>query len=84
MSTTTRSTRLPRTLMVGSIAVGLAAGSYGIASAATGDTGSGSSPSTSSGGTTTPRTTPAPPGDGSGTGPPCDGHRDAARPTTPT
>ena len=47
MSTTRRDGRLPKTLMVGSIAVGLAAGSYGVASAASGDSGTG--PSTSSG-----------------------------------
>ncbi|HET6600386.1 MAG TPA: hypothetical protein VFG57_00375, partial [Gaiella sp.] len=71
MSTTTRTTRLPRTLMVGSIAVGLAAGSYGIAGAATGGSGSGSSPSTSMDATATQPATPAPPGDrSSGNGPP--------------
>lgn len=74
MSITRRDGRLPKTLMVGSIAVGLAAGSYGVASAASGDSGTG--PSTSSGGTTTQPATPAPPGDrGSGNGPPCDGER---------
>ena len=75
MSTTTSGGRLPRTLVVGSIAVGLAAGSYGIADAATGDSGSGSSPSTSSSGTTTQPATPAPPGNGQGNGPPCVGDR---------
>jgi len=71
MSTTTTGGRLPRTLIVGSIAVGLAAGSDGIADAATGA--SGSSPSTSSGGTATQPATPAPPGDRSSrNGPPCD------------
>jgi hypothetical protein len=40
MSTTTREGRLQKAILVGSVAVGLAAGSYGIASAASGDSGS--------------------------------------------
>ena len=69
---TTRDGRLPKTLMVGSIAVGLAAGSYGLASAASND--SGSSPGTS--GTTTQPATPAPPGHGGpGGSPPGGGQR---------
>ena len=59
---TTREGRLQKAVLVGAIAAGLAAGSYGIASAASNDPGSGSS---SSGGTTpaTPAT-PAPPANG--------------------
>jgi hypothetical protein len=72
MSTTTTGGRLPRALIVGSIAAGLAAGSYGIAGAATGGSGTGPSPSTSTDGTATQPATPAPPGEmGSGNGPPC-------------
>jgi hypothetical protein len=62
MSTTTREGRLQKAILVGSVAVGLAAGSYGIASAASGD--SGSSPSSSSSGTSTQAATPAQPSNG--------------------
>jgi len=73
MSTTTREKRLPKALLVGSIAAGLAAGSYGIASAAGNDSGSGSSQSPN--GTAAAR--PAPPGHGDpgGGGPPWGGQR---------
>ena len=81
MSPTRRDGRLPKTLMVGSIAAGLAAGSYGLASAASND--SGSSPSTSSGGTTTQPATPAPPGHGGpGGSPPWGGQRSDETPLT--
>jgi hypothetical protein len=81
MSTKTRDGRLPKTLLVGSIAVGLAAGSYGLASAASND--SGSSPSTSSGGATTQPATPAPPGHGGpGGSPPWGGQRSDETPLT--
>jgi hypothetical protein len=67
--------------MVGSIAVGLAAGSYGLASAASND--SGSSPGTSSDGTTIQPSTPAPPGHrGSGGSPPWGGQRSDETPLT--
>jgi len=78
---TTRDSRLPKTLMVGSIAVGLAAGSYGLASAASND--SGSSPGTSSGGPATRPATPAPPGQGGpGGSPPWGGQRSDETPLT--
>jgi hypothetical protein len=81
MSTTTRDGRLPKRLMVGSIAVGLAAGSYGLAGAASND--SGPSPSTSSGGTTTQPASPAPPGHGgAGGSPPWGGQRSDETPLT--
>ena len=81
MSPTRRDGRLPKTLMVGSIAAGLAAGSYGLASAASND--SCSSPSTSSGGTTTQPATPAPPGHGGpGGSPPWGGQRSDETPLT--
>jgi hypothetical protein len=72
MNSTTRDKRLPKALLVGSIAAGLAAGSYGIASAAGNDSGAGSSESPS--GTTSAR--PAPPGHGGpGGGAPGGGQR---------
>jgi len=78
---TTRDSRLPKTLMVSSIAVGLAAGSYGLASAASND--SGSSPGTSSGGPATRPATPAPPGQGGpGGGSPWGGQRSDETPLT--
>ena len=55
---TTREGRLQKAVLVGAIAAGLAAGSYGIASAASND--SGSSPGSSGGTTTTQPATPAP------------------------
>jgi len=51
---TTREGRLQKAVLVGAIAAGLAAGSYGIASAASND--SGSSPGSSDGTTTQPAT----------------------------
>ena len=51
--------RLPRTLMVGAMALGIAGGSYGIATAATG---SGSATTTSSSTAAAPAATPAAPG----------------------
>jgi hypothetical protein len=81
MSTTPRDRRLPKTLMAGSIAVGLAAGSYGLASAASND--SGASPGTSSGGPATQPATPAPPGQGGpGGSPPWGGRRSDETPLT--
>ena len=78
---TTRDGRLPKTLLVGSIAVGLAAGSYGLASAASNDSGSGQSSSTA--GTATQPSTPAPPGHaGSGGAPPWGGQRSDETPLT--
>lgn len=72
MNTITRDKRLPKALLVGSIAAGLAAGSYGIASAAGNDSGSGSSQSPN--GTAAAR--PAPPGHGGpGGGAPWGGRR---------
>jgi len=69
MSTTTREKRLPKALLVGSIAAGLAAGSYGIASAAGNDSGPGQSPNGTA-------TRPAPPGHGRpGGGAPWGGRR---------
>jgi len=59
---TTREGRLQKTVLVGAIAAGLAAGSYGIASAASNDPGS--SPGSSGGTTTAQPATPAPPGHG--------------------
>ena len=78
---TTRDSRLPKTLMVGSIAVGLAAGSYGLASAASND--SGPSPSTASGDPATRPATPSPPGQGGpGGSPPWGGQRSDETPLT--
>ena len=76
---TTREGRLQKTVLIGAIAAGLAAGSYGIASAASND--SGSSPSS---GTTAARpTTPAPPGHGGpGGGRPWGGQRSDETPLT--
>jgi hypothetical protein len=75
MNTTTRDRRLPKALVVGSIAAGLAAGSYGIASAAGNDSGAGSSQAT--GGAAGRPGTPAPPGPAGpgGGGPPRGGQR---------
>ena len=56
-STTTGRMRLEKAVIVGAIAVGLAAGSYGIASAATGGSGSGSG--TASGGAAATLSAPA-------------------------
>jgi hypothetical protein len=74
MGTTANERRLHKAVVVGAIAVGLAAGSYGIASAASGNSGGGGSPS--SGGATTPPSQPAaPPGPGMGGGRPWGGQR---------
>jgi hypothetical protein len=73
MGTTTRDKRLPKALLVGSFAAGLAAGSYGIASAAGSDPGSGSSESPSDTAAARPA---APPGHGGpGVGAPRGGRR---------
>ncbi|HET7368548.1 MAG TPA: hypothetical protein VFI83_09305 [Gaiella sp.] len=76
MNTTTRDRRLPKALVVGSIAAGLAAGSYGIASAAGNDSGAGSSQATGGAAADRPGT-PAPPGHPcpAGGGPPWGGQR---------
>ena len=58
----TREGRLQKAVLVGAIAAGLAAGSYGIASAASNDPGSG--PGSSGGTTTAQPATPAPPAHG--------------------
>ena len=63
---TTRNRSIPRLLTAGAIAFGLAAGSYGIASAAGGSSSSGAAAATTT--VTTPRTAPAP------QGPPNGGH----------
>ena len=78
---TSRDSRLQKTVLVGAIAAGLAAGSYGIASAASNDSGSNSS---SPGGTTAARPAmPAPPGQaGSGGGRPWGGQRSDETPLT--
>jgi hypothetical protein len=61
MGDTTGQGRLRKTVLVGAIALGLAAGSYGIASAASGGSGTGSS-----GGTTTQPAQAPPPAMGAG------------------
>ena len=78
---TSRDSRLQKTVLVGAIAAGLAAGSYGIASAASNDAGSSSS---STGGTTAARpAVPAPPGQaGPGGGRPWGGQRSDETPLT--
>jgi hypothetical protein len=73
--------RLQKAVLVGAVAAGLAAGSYGIASGASGDSGSDSSPS--SGATAAPPTTPASPGHGGpGGGRPWGGQRSDETPLT--
>ena len=75
----TREGRLQKAVLVGAIAAGLAAGSYGIASAASNGSGSGSSGGT----TTTQPATPAPPvHGGSGRGQPWGGQRGDETPLT--
>jgi hypothetical protein len=69
---TTREGRLQKTVLIGALAAGLAAGSYGIANAASNDSGSRSSSAT----TAARPTTPAPPGQGGpGGGQPWGGRR---------
>jgi hypothetical protein len=69
---TTREGRLQKTVLIGALAAGLAAGSYGIANAASNDSGSRSSSAT----TAARPTPPAPPGQGGpGGGQPWGGRR---------
>jgi len=77
---TTREGRLQKAVLVGAIAAGLAAGSYGIASAASND--SGSSPGSSDGTTTQPATPARPDHGGPGGRQPWGGQRGDETPLT--